>query len=312
MNGIKSALNLGVLFSMLAAPIAAQETFQPINLAGTVLAGNKTGLSYEGRGCVTSVSQTALKTATASQGQTLVELDNRAASLAVKTAKARVLDLEAAADERDFAITSAQSDVDRIKEEQAFVEREFERTRVLFRRGLVNETTLETAERRKLDAGFAVDRAEEALERAVSAKARANIALEIGQLEVEARELDLEALTVTSPFDGVLLDFDPNIGDCVTQGALAAQIYAPESKMVETFIFVDRLVDAPTVGVIVGNPVNVIRVNGETCKGVFSWVGTEANLETQNVKTTIDLDPSCAISMFLNEAVEIETLPPAE
>ena len=59
---------------------------------------------------------------------------------------------------------------------------------------------------------------------------------------------------------------------------------------------------------IVGNAVNVIRTNGQICKGVFSLVGTEADLESQNVKATIDLDSSCSPSMFLNEAVKIETL----
>jgi hypothetical protein len=37
-------------------------------------------------------------------------------------------------------------------------------------------------------------------------------------------------------------------------------------------------------------------------------VGTEADLESQNVKAIIDLDPTCAPSMFLNEAVKIETV----
>jgi hypothetical protein len=40
----------------------------------------------------------------------------------------------------------------------------------------------------------------------------------------------------------------------------------------------------------------------------FSLIATEADLESQNVKATIDLDPTCAPSMFLNEAVKIETI----
>ncbi|MDG2405022.1 MAG: HlyD family efflux transporter periplasmic adaptor subunit [Paracoccaceae bacterium] len=302
-------LKLGLALSVLTFPALAQDTFQIINLAGTVVADNKTGLSYQARGCITGRSQTAVKSGKATAGQMLVELDDRAATLAVKSGKARVNDLEAAVDERNFAITVAKANVARVKEEQEFVDREFERTRVLFQRGLLDETKLEAAERRKLDATFAVDRMEEALERAVSAKFRANIALEIGQLEVQARELDLEALTVRSPFDGVLLNFEPNIGDCVSEGSLAAQIYAPDEKSVETFVFVDQLVDTLSGGVVVGNPVNIIRINGQTCPGVFSLVGTEANLESQKVKTTIELDASCAMTMFLNEAVGIETLP---
>ncbi|MEZ7813750.1 MAG: HlyD family secretion protein [Paracoccaceae bacterium] len=301
-------LKLGLALAAFAVPVFAQETFQTINLPGTVVAYNKTGLSYGARGCITGLSHLAVKSGKAREGELLVELDDRAAKLAVKSAQARVSDLEAAVDERDFAITTAKADIARGKEERDFVDREFERMRALFKRGLVNETTLETTKRRKLDGSFAVDRAEEALERAASAKSRANIALEIGQLDVQARELALEALTVWSPFDGVLLNFEPNIGDCVLQGALAAQIYAPDEKSVETFFFIDELVDPASVGVVVGNPVNVIRINGQTCPGIFSLVGTEANLENQNVKISIELDASCAPTMFLNEAVEIETL----
>ena len=41
---------------------------------------------------------------------------------------------------------------------------------------------------------------------------------------------------------------------------------------------------------------------------VFFSVGTEADLKSQNVKATIDLNASCSPLMFLSEAVRIETL----
>lgn len=301
--------HLGMAFLFLAVQASAQDNFQTINLAGTVVADNKAGLSYKSGGCITELSYAALDTGRASAEQMLVQLDDRRAKLDVEAARARVSDLQAAVDESDFAITVAKADVDRMKEEQNIVDREFERTRVLFKRGLVNETVLENDERRKLDAGFAVDRSEEALERALSAIDRANIALNIGQLDLQVRELDLEELTVRAPFDGVLLNFEPDIGDCVTGGSLAAQIYAPEEKSVETFVFLDQLINSTSSGVVVGNPVNIIRINGQTCAGVFSLIGTEANLESQNVKATIELDKECATTIFLNEAVGVQTLP---
>ena len=238
----------------------------------------------------------------------MIELDDRNAVLALKTAKARLLDLKASVQDSEFSIEVAEADIGRVQEEFQFVKREFERTKVLFQRGLVNETTLESAERRKLEATFSVQRAQEAHRRSLSLKAKALIALDIGELELEARQIDLDELIVRAPYDGILLDFEPNIGDCVSQGSLAAKIYKPQEKSVETFIFVEQLVNAQKIGVIVGNAVNVIRTNGQICKGVFSLVGTEADLESQNVKATIDLDPSCSPSMFLNEAVKIETL----
>ena len=229
--------------------------------------------------------------------------------MAVATAVARIENLEAEVDDREFSVTVVQAEIIRVQEEQDFVAREYERTRLLFQRGLVNETTLEAAERRKMEASFALERIQEELQRALSGKSRAEIALDIGLLELNARQFDLQELAMQAPFSGVLLNFNPKIGDCVSQGALAAQIYKPKDKSVETFAFMDNLVDAKQFGLTIGNSVQVIRVNGDSCPGQISLVGTEANLETQSVKVRIKLDPNCAVKMFLNEGVKIQLTP---
>ena len=299
---------LALILSVTSSTAFSENNFQAVSLSGTVFANNETGLSYQTGGCISEVSSQSLTTGKAYQGQVLVELDDRNAILAFKTAEARLLDLEASVEDSDFAIEVAKADVGRVEEEFQFVEREFERTKVLFERGLVNETTFEAAERRKLQTTFSVQRAKEALGRSISSKTRSLIALDIGKLELEGRQLDLDDLIVRAPHDGILLEFEPNIGDCVSQSSLAAKLYRPEEKSVETFIFVEQLVNAKEIGVAVGNLVNVIRTNGQICSGIFSLVGTEADLESQNVKAIIDLDPTCAPSMFLNEAVKIETV----
>ena len=109
---------------------------------------------------------------------------------------------------------------------------------------------------------------------AISNKARANIAVEIGDLEVLARELDLDELTLKSPFNGVLLNFEPKVGDCVSQGSLAAEIYSPDEKSVETFVFMDQLVAGQSFGIVVGNPVNVVRISKDSCQGTISLIDT--------------------------------------
>ena len=299
---------VALILSVTSSTAFSENNFQAVSLSGTVFANNETGLSYQTGGCISEVSSQSLTTGKAYQGQVLVELDDRNAILAFKTAEARLLDLEASVEDSDFAIEVAKADVGRVEEEFQFVEREFERTKVLFERGLVNETTFEAAERRKLETTFSVQRAKEALGRSISSKTRSLIALDIGKFELEGRQLDLDDLIVRAPHDGILLEFEPNIGDCVSQSSLAAKLYRPEEKSVETFIFVEQLVNAKEIGVAVGNLVNVIRTNGQICSGIFSLVGTEADLESQNVKAIIDLDPTCAPSMFLNEAVKIETV----
>ena len=299
---------LALILSIVSSTAFSENNFQSVSLSGTVFANNETSLSYQTGGCIAEVSSQSIATGKTSQGQILVELDDRNAVLALKTAQARLLDLEASVDDSDFAIEVAKADVGRVEEEMQFVEREFDRTKVLFERGLVNETTFEAAERRKLETTFSVQRAKESLGRSISSKTRSLIALDIGKLDLKGRQLDLDKLIVRAPHDGILLEFEPNIGDCVSQSSLAAKLYRPEEKSVETFIFVQQLVNAEELGVAVGNSVNVIRTNGQICSGIFSLVGTEADLESQNVKAIIDLDPTCAPSMFLNEAVKIETV----
>ena len=296
------------ILSIISSTASSENSFQSLSLSGTVFANNETSLSYQTSGCIAEVSGQSLTTSKTYQGQILVKLDDRNALLAFKTAQARLLDLEASVDDSDYAIEVAKADVGRVEEEFEFVQREFERTKVLFERGLVNETTYEAAERRKLETTFSVQRAKEALGRSIASKTRSLIALNIGKLELEGRQLDLDKLIVRAPHDGILLEFEPNIGDCVSQSSLAAKLYRPEEKSVETFIFVEQLVNAEEMGVAVGNSVNVIRTNGQICTGIFSVVGTEADLESQNVKAIIDLDPTCAPSLFLNEAVKIETV----
>ena len=92
-----------LIFSLIALttfirPGFAQEPFQPLSLAGTVIANNKTGLSYGARGCIIEISQEALRSSKTAVEQILVRLEHLSSSLAVKTAQARLSDLEAALD----------------------------------------------------------------------------------------------------------------------------------------------------------------------------------------------------------------------
>lgn len=304
------AVCLGAILTP-ASAVAQEETpaFEPFVFAGTVVAREITGLSYETGGCIVAVSERARRAGVAETGQVLVELDGQAAELALETAKARVADLEAAVAEKQLAIDAAEANVERRAQELAFVGKEFTRNEQMFRRGLINESTMEGVESRMMNADFAADQAKETLASAVSAKTRAEIALRIGELDLQSQQVDHEALQLRAPYSGVLLGFEPNVGDCVNAGASVAQIYAPEKKAVEVFVRVDQLVAQQSSGVTIGAPVRIARINGQSCGGSFTWIGTEADLEHQYVKSSIEVDEACAPALYLNEAVEVETLP---
>ena len=100
---------------------------------------------------------------------------------------------------------------------------------------------MDTIERRFMEANFAVERASEAIANAETALKRAEIALEIGELDQQSAVIDNSKLVLKAPFDGVLVGFDANVGDCIQEGELAARIYKPDEKSVDVFFRISRL-----------------------------------------------------------------------
>lgn len=301
-----------------AAPLAvetlrleARKTVTTDTFFGTVQARDMVGLSYEAGGCVVEVSEQAKRARVASAGQVLVRLDDRRSLLALRTAESRVAELAAQIEERELDIQSAVADDKRRQQELDLTTAEFERNSTMLGRGLINETTMEGVERRFMEAQFAADRAQEAIATARAAKRRAEIAHEIGKLDLQTAQLNHEQLVLTAPIDGILVGFETNVGDCVQAGGRAAQIYAPSEKSVDVFILIRRLSESGPTGITQGSGVRITRVNNQSCDGTITRFDTEADLENQFVKATIDVEESCAPDLFLNEAVEVEAMMPA-
>jgi multidrug efflux pump subunit AcrA (membrane-fusion protein) len=311
------ALGLGLSAAALGAQTAPSVLVERLSLGqavltdtffGTVRARDLASLSYGTRGCVVSISEEAKTSREVRAGQVLVELDDQHSRLALRTAEARVLELTAALDERELSIQNAEADSRRRAEELDFVTEEFERNSTMLGRGLINETTMEAIERRYMEARFTAERAEEAIATAVTAKRRAEIALEIGELDLRSAEITLEDFALVAPFDGALVGFEANVGDCVQEGELAARIYEPQKKSVDVFFLISRLSAPNSGGLGVGASVKVTRVNGQSCAGTITRLDTEADSETQFVEATVDVEEGCAPSLFLNEAVEVEAV----
>ena len=107
MKSYYSTISLCFTILTLSSSVLAQNNFQSINLAGTVIAENESGLSYEAQGCITEVSKEAVSSGLAIKDQVLVRLDDRTSQLALKSAQARAGDLKAAVEESEFSITVA-------------------------------------------------------------------------------------------------------------------------------------------------------------------------------------------------------------
>ena len=214
--------------------------------------------------------------------------------------------LAAAIEERELAVSAAIADDRRREEELDFVSEEFQRSSVMLGRGLINESTMDTIERRFMDAKFTAERAKEAIINAKAAVRRAEIAHEIGKLDLQSAEINLGEFVLTAPFDGVLVGFDANVGDCVQEGEAAARLYEPNKKSVDVFFPISRLSAPDAAGLSIGSTVKVTRINKDTCEGTITQLDSEADPETQFVEATVVVEEGCAPNLFLNEGVEIE------
>lgn len=290
-----------------ALPVETQRlTPNTDTIFGNVRASNISSLSYGARGCIVDVSEDAKRERVAQAGQVLVKLDDLRSLLALRTVEARLSELAAAIEERQLSTDAARADDRRRKQELDLITEEFERSSVLLGRGLINESTMDTIERRLMDANFAAERAKEAIASAEVAKKRAEIALEIGDLDKESAEINHAMLLLTAPFDGVLVGFNANVGDCVQEGELAARIYVPDQKSIDIYFRISRLTATHASGLSIGATVKITRVNGQVCNGAITRFDIEATLESQFVEATVDVEVSCAPSLYLNEAVEVE------
>lgn len=313
---------LGALLSAaLALPALAQDTPAPVetqrltpaagradSFFGSVSAAEMSSLSYQARGCIVEISDDAKRERVVEAGEVLVRLDDQRVRLALLTSEARLLELSAALDERRLALDAARADERRRQAELNLSTQEFERSSAMLSRGLINESAMDAVEKSYLNAVFTAERAAEAIASAEAAVRRAEIALEIGTLDSRSAQIDLEKLVLAAPFDGILVGFEANVGDCVQEGELAARVYVPDQKSVDVYLQISRLTRPETSGLAIGSAVQVYRVNRQTCGGTITRIDTEADLENQLVQVTVDVDEPCAEQLFLNESVEIEVM----
>ena len=313
-----SAIALGFFASM---PAVSQTTIETARLVpytppasdayfGTVRASDLFSLSYGTKGCITAVSEDAKNQRIVQAGQTLVELDDIRPQLALRTAKARLDELAAAVEERQLAVEASRADDLRRRQDLVLVTGEFERSSEMMGRGLINETVMDDMQRRFMESKFSVERASEAIATAEAALKRAEIAFEIGALDLQAEEINLVDLKLSVPFTGVLIGFDANVGDCIQEGAEAAQLFEPDQKSVDVFFRISQLTAPQSSGLAIGAPIKITRINNQECSGTITRIDSEADVESQFVETSIDVDPVCARDLFLNESVKIEAIQP--
>ncbi len=206
-------------------------------------------------------------------GQVLVELDKELLAAQVREAEANRMAVAARLEEAEAAAESAASmkkklelDLKNAADNLAFVERQVERFRSMYRENLVSRSDMDKAERDLQDARLKVEALKSELmmqqatiEGARKAVARARAELVQAEANLDRARENLRFATITSPITGTVLKRHVEVGDAVSsilQLGSEATLLLTLGDMSE--LFVEGRVDESDIGrVFVGQQARV-------------------------------------------------------
>jgi HlyD family secretion protein len=200
-------------------------------------------------------------------------------------------------------VRSAQADYERYKVDAKgadvpFLKRDMERSRTMFKDGLIAQNSRDDSEKNYDLAVQKQDSAKANLETAAAAIAKAEAALEQQQAAVSIAEENLRNATIVSPIDGIVLSRDREVGDAVSSILLlgsSATLIMTVGDLNE--VYVKGKVDESDIGrVYLGQPARITvesfkdqKFDGHVTK--ISPMGAEKdNVTTFEVRVSISND----------------------
>ena len=289
---------------VVAIKSTAREIDSAVVLRGQTEAFRQVELRAETSGQV--ISEPLRKGNMVSDGDVLCRLDPGTRDATLAEAQARLAEAQARVPEARARVTEAQS---RLEEAQI----NDRAAQALSQDGFASETRVASTK-------AAVSSAEAALETARSGLATTRSAIQSAEAAVAAAEKEIERLTITAPFAGLLETDTAELGSLLQPGGLCATViqldpvmlvgYVPETEVsrVETgalavadlasggrvegeVVFLSRKADPTTrtfrVDIEVPNPDLTLR-DGQTAEIVIAADGTKAHLLPQSALTLND------------------------
>lgn len=268
---------------VVAVRSTAQTVDSSVTMRGRTEAARQVSASAETSGTV--ISTPIRKGAQVIAGEILCQLDPGTRQASLAEASARLIEAQGRVPEADAAIAESAA---RIAEAQINVDA----ARKLSEDGFASQTRLISAE-------AVLQAAQAGAQRSQSARTSALAAIEAASAGVAAARAEIDRLTVTAPFDGVLETDTAELGTLMQPGAPCAQIvqldpiklvgFVPEAK-------VDRIATGATA--------NGTLVSGVAVSGTVSFVSRSADPTTRSFRVEVSV-PNADLSIRDGQTAEI-------
>lgn len=169
-------------------------------------------------------------------GELLVQLDDAEARLALAQAESRALDTSAQYQLEQQRQKSDRSQLQREKELTDLAQKSFQRSRDLFRKGLISQSQFDTAQDQYARQAAALENRELVIRQHKARLQALKAAENSAQTAVDQAKLDLSRTTITAPFDGRIVDVPVAVGDRVSNTQTLATLFNPEALEVRALV----------------------------------------------------------------------------
>ena len=261
----------------------AQNIDSAVILRGRTEAARQVNVASETSGLV--ISEPIANGTHIDQGDLLCKLDPGTRSASLAEAQARLAEARGRVPEAQAAIAEAQA---RLREANINVEN----ARRLNERGVSSETQL-------LNAEAAAESAEAGLQRSQSGIASAQAGIEAAQAGVAAAEAEIDRLTITAPFSGLLETDTAELGTLMQPGAACAMIVQLDPIKLVGFV-----PEIDVAKVTVGAPAGGRIAAGDEVNGVVTFLARSADETTRTFRVEVEV-PNADLAIRAGQTVEI-------
>lgn len=268
---------------VVALASTAQNIDSAVILRGRTEAARQVNAAAETSGLV--ISEPLANGTYVDQGDLLCELDPGTRSASLAEAEARLAEARGRVPEAQAAIAEAEA---RLREANINVTN----ARRLNERGVSSETQL-------LNAEAAAESAEAGLQRAQSGVAAAEAGIEAAQAGVAAAEAEIDRLTITAPFSGLLETDTAELGTLMQPGADCATIVQLDPIKLVGFV---PEIDVSKINV--GAPAGGKIAAGDEVAGEVTFLSRSADETTRTFRVEVEV-PNPDLTIRAGQTVEI-------
>ena len=266
-------------FLVEAFPVKAENLNMIIESYGTVKPRELLKLVAEVKGQIVNLDPAFKEGSFINKGTTLIEIDPRSYQLEVDKRKVEIKQAEAELKHLNQEILNLEASIKITKSDSVLAKAEYLRQKKLIEKNVIAQTALDNAEQKYLASLERLQSLQNQLALTGPSKDRLKAKRDMAKVLLRQAELDLERTSITSPFDGWVIEKEVEEGQHVNAEQNLGKIYSKGALDIEVNIPIKDLRWLPTDFAKNSMPEAKIFFNSNNIS--YTWNGRVARVKAQ-------------------------------